>query len=285
MRPETSSDITRIVLFVLVIGALLAGSAWTLLPFLSGMIWATTIAVATWPALLRVQRFDRRTALAGGRDHDAPGAARVHRAVCARDQRAGRCGGAQPRGDERLPHAGTRCTAGVGCETFPCVGARLADRWQDHRRRRPRSAHGRSSNPTRASAAAWAIAATGGLGSTVVLILLTIVLLAILYSRARRRLAASSPFRIASAATPPSGRSSWSGRRSAASPWVCPDRADPVVARRRRAVVLRHSASRLADGPRLHSLHRTTRSGAGAAPAIGWLYWTGNIGWATALLI
>ena len=56
LRPEPSSDITRVVLFVLVIGALLLGSLWTLLPFLSGMIWATTIAVATWPLLLRIER-------------------------------------------------------------------------------------------------------------------------------------------------------------------------------------------------------------------------------------
>src|SRR4030095_5488972 len=61
MRPEGSTDITRVVLFVLVIGALLLGSFWTLLPFLSGLIWATTIALATWPLLLRVQH------LMGGR--------------------------------------------------------------------------------------------------------------------------------------------------------------------------------------------------------------------------
>ena len=53
MQPERSIDITRIVLFVLVIGILLA-ALWTLLPFLSGMIWATTIAVATWPTLLHL---------------------------------------------------------------------------------------------------------------------------------------------------------------------------------------------------------------------------------------
>src|SRR4029453_12812693 len=61
MQADRSTDITRIVLFVLVIGILLAGSVWTLLPFLSGLIWATTIAVATWPTLLQVER------LAGGR--------------------------------------------------------------------------------------------------------------------------------------------------------------------------------------------------------------------------
>ena len=61
MRPEASTDITRVVLSVLVIGVLLVGSLWTLLPFLSGLIWATTIVVATWPALVRLQR------LTGGR--------------------------------------------------------------------------------------------------------------------------------------------------------------------------------------------------------------------------
>jgi predicted PurR-regulated permease PerM len=61
MQSDRSPDVTRIVLFVLVIGILLAGSVWTLLPFLSGLIWATTIAVATWPTLLHLER------LAGGR--------------------------------------------------------------------------------------------------------------------------------------------------------------------------------------------------------------------------
>src|SRR5262245_25496109 len=56
MQSETSTDITRVVLFVLVIGVLMLGSAATLLPFMSGIIWATTIAVATWPLLLRVQQ-------------------------------------------------------------------------------------------------------------------------------------------------------------------------------------------------------------------------------------
>src|SRR5215207_66229 len=63
VHPEPSSDITRVVLFILVIGALLLGSLWTLLPFLSGMVWATTIAVATWPLLLRLERATGRRTL------------------------------------------------------------------------------------------------------------------------------------------------------------------------------------------------------------------------------
>ena len=61
MKSEASSDITRIVLLVLVISALLVGSAWTLLPFPDAMIWATTLAIATWPVLLRLE------GLTGGR--------------------------------------------------------------------------------------------------------------------------------------------------------------------------------------------------------------------------
>ncbi len=40
---------------VLVIALLLAGSLWTMLPFLGGLIWAATVVIATWPLLLRVR--------------------------------------------------------------------------------------------------------------------------------------------------------------------------------------------------------------------------------------
>src|SRR5262245_55176315 len=53
MKP--AGDITRIVFLVLFIGALLAGSFWTLLPFLGGLIWAATVVIATWPLLLKMR--------------------------------------------------------------------------------------------------------------------------------------------------------------------------------------------------------------------------------------
>src|SRR6476619_6286894 len=56
MKPTPSGDITRIVLIVLVIGLLLLGTIWTLLPFLGALIWATTITVATWPVLILLQQ-------------------------------------------------------------------------------------------------------------------------------------------------------------------------------------------------------------------------------------
>ena len=49
-------DLTRIVLTVLVIGGLMMASFWILRPFLGAIIWAIMIVVATWPAMLAVQR-------------------------------------------------------------------------------------------------------------------------------------------------------------------------------------------------------------------------------------
>jgi predicted PurR-regulated permease PerM len=53
--PWHSWDLTRIILAVVAIGGLIAASFWVLRAFLPAVIWATTIVVATWPALRRVQ--------------------------------------------------------------------------------------------------------------------------------------------------------------------------------------------------------------------------------------
>jgi predicted PurR-regulated permease PerM len=49
-------ELTRTTLGVLFVGALIAGSLWILWPFLPAVVWATTLVVATWPIMLRVQR-------------------------------------------------------------------------------------------------------------------------------------------------------------------------------------------------------------------------------------
>ncbi len=56
MNTQTSPDITRVTLLVLIIGLLLVASLWTLRPFVGALIWATAIVVATWPLLLWVQK-------------------------------------------------------------------------------------------------------------------------------------------------------------------------------------------------------------------------------------
>jgi predicted PurR-regulated permease PerM len=52
---EIQRDITRTVLAVLFIGALIGTSLWILLPFLGALIWAVTIVTATWPLMVSIQ--------------------------------------------------------------------------------------------------------------------------------------------------------------------------------------------------------------------------------------
>jgi predicted PurR-regulated permease PerM len=181
MRAEGPSDITRIILFVLVIGTLLLASLWTLLPFLSGMIWATTIAVATWPLLQRLER------VTGGRRALAVATMTLvvllvfivpfALAVSTMLDAAGRSPAVM---NDFL-------TKGLGpppawIEDIPVVGSQMADQWQTVASGGP-EALAEVLQPYGRSAAAWAIAATGGIGRMVVLILLTVVLVPILYSR------------------------------------------------------------------------------------------------------
>jgi predicted PurR-regulated permease PerM len=49
-------DLTRTTLSVICILMLIAGSLWVLLPFIAATVWATMIVVATWPILESLQR-------------------------------------------------------------------------------------------------------------------------------------------------------------------------------------------------------------------------------------
>ncbi len=49
-------ELIRSILVVTILGLLLAFSLWILRPFLPALIWATMIAVATWPLMLAVQK-------------------------------------------------------------------------------------------------------------------------------------------------------------------------------------------------------------------------------------
>src|SRR6266853_5144029 len=53
---EGGSDLTRTTLAVLFVAGLIAACSWILRPFLPAVIWATTLVVATWPVMLRVQQ-------------------------------------------------------------------------------------------------------------------------------------------------------------------------------------------------------------------------------------
>ena len=54
-RPAEPRDLTRTLLGVLCVGALIVATFWIVRPFLASAIWAMTIVVVTWPLLLRLQ--------------------------------------------------------------------------------------------------------------------------------------------------------------------------------------------------------------------------------------
>jgi len=55
-KPNAPFDVTQITLAVLFISMLILTSFWVLRPFLTPFIWASTIVLATWPFLLRLQK-------------------------------------------------------------------------------------------------------------------------------------------------------------------------------------------------------------------------------------
>ena len=284
MQSEASSDITRTVLFVLVIGALLAGSLWTLLPFLNGLVWATTIAIATWPALLRVQQFT------GGRRGMAvaimtiamllvfivPFSLAIGAVLNAADRSPAVMHDFLERGLSPPPDWVAK---------LPVFGTRVAERWQNLAAGGPQ-ALAQLLEPYGSAAAAWAIAATGGAGRLVVLVLLTVGLVAILYANGETAAGGALAF----------------ARRLGGETG---ERTTRLAAQAIRSVAL---------GVVLAALIQSVLAGVGLyvcgiphpglltaiafvlgiaqvgpvlvlVPAVIWLYWSGSTGWGTALLI
>ena len=55
-QPATvNHDITRTTLSILFIGILIAACFWVMSPFLTSLVWAAMIVIATWPVMLKVQ--------------------------------------------------------------------------------------------------------------------------------------------------------------------------------------------------------------------------------------
>ena len=63
LASASRQDLARVLLAVLSIGLLIAISLWVLLPFLGAMVWGVAIVAATWPLMLRLQAllFGRRS--------------------------------------------------------------------------------------------------------------------------------------------------------------------------------------------------------------------------------
>ena len=281
---KPTGDITRTVLLVLFIAMLLAGSFWTLLPFLGGLIWAATVVIATWPLLLRVR------AKTGKRPWLAvvfmtgvillvlivPFAMAISTLL-----------DVLHRGPEFL---GQYFTNGLGpppewLEKIPAVGQKLVAKWNEL------AAGGRegmieAARPYVGAAAQWVVAVTGGIGMMMVAILLIVVLVAILYSQGEiaARGALAFGYRLGGERGMEVMRLAAQAVRSVAlgvvvtalvqsvlagiALWICGIPSPGVFA----ALVFLLGIAQLGPLPIL-------------VPAIAWLYWTNEPVWGTVLLV
>jgi predicted PurR-regulated permease PerM len=175
-----SRDLTRVVLMVLFILALIATALRILAPFLLAIVWASTIVIATWPVLRKVQ------AVLGGRRGAAvavmvvvmllafilPAGLVVDSIVSNRETISGWLT-ALP--EMKIP------PAPAWVEKIPMAGATITTAWNELAEAGTRAIFVRLSPHTK-GAFAWVMSRVGGVGALFVQFLMTVGICGILYA-------------------------------------------------------------------------------------------------------
>jgi predicted PurR-regulated permease PerM len=180
MQQVARADLTRIFLVILIIAVLIAGSLWTLLPFLGALIWAATIVIATWPLLIKAQNW------AGGRRSVATALLTIVMLAIFIVPTGLAISVLIEGASEGLELVRNLAANGLSpppewLAKIPVVGAKLTARWQELAAGGPEAVSS-FLRPYVGSAANWVLATTGGLGGTALHFLLTVIIAAILYS-------------------------------------------------------------------------------------------------------
>jgi len=178
--PEIRHDLTRTTLAVLCIGGLIAASFLVVRPFLGALVWATTLVIATWPLMLKLQ------AAVGGRRGLAvtlmtiglllivvlPLSAAIGAIVINADRIMALIV-AVP--DFHVP------SAPAWLADIPLVGATAVERWAKVAGRDAAEIV-RLATPYVGTVTRWFVGAAGSAGGMVLHLLLTIALAAVLYA-------------------------------------------------------------------------------------------------------
>ncbi|MBW7901658.1 MAG: AI-2E family transporter YdiK [Rhodocyclaceae bacterium] len=282
--PAPRHDLTRTLLAVACIAGLVGASFWILKPFLGAAVWAAMLVVATWPLFLALERRlgDRRgpavaiMALALLLLLVVPLWLAIGTLVDNADRVADWGRTLAERGLPPPPDF---------VRALPLIGERLAGFWRETAAAGPEGLIGRAT-PYAANVGAWLAAEAGGVGVMLVQFLLVVALAAVMYGSGEA--AAAKLLRF--------------GRRLAGE-------------RGENAVVLAAQAIRgVALGVGVTAIVQTLLGGVGLAvagvpfagflsalmlmlciaqigpmlvllPAAGWLFWSGDTGWAIALFV
>jgi predicted PurR-regulated permease PerM len=176
-----SSDITRVTLAVLFIGALITASFWVFKPFLTSFIWATIIVVATWPVLFKLQAWlwHRRGLAVAAMTiilllvFVIPLTLAIFTIVGSADKVTGWVESLSTSTVPTMPDWVGR---------IPLVGKNIAARWQQITALPPEELSARLT-PYAKEALRWFMAKAGGIGMMILQFLLTVIISAILYAK------------------------------------------------------------------------------------------------------
>ncbi|HXZ50537.1 MAG TPA: AI-2E family transporter YdiK [Burkholderiales bacterium] len=279
-----TQDLARTVLAVLSLGGLIAVAIWVLKPFLPALIWAVMIVVATWPLMLKLQAY------LWGRRALAVTAMTLALlcvfivplllAVVTIAENADRIAGwLKTLAGMQVPPP-PHWIAGI-----PLVGERLASVWQQV------AVEGYSELAARAAPyvkdlGRWIVGHAGGAGAVFLQLLLTVILSAILYSvgedAAQRVLLFGR--RLAGARGEGSVRLASQAIRGVALGVVVTALVQSILGGIGVAIAGVPFAAVLTALMFMLAIAQI-----GPAPvlalSVGWLYWQGDNGWATALLV
>ncbi len=282
--PAGQLDLVRTVFAILFIAGLIATSFWILWPFLAATIWATTLVVATWPIMLRVQHrlWNRRPLAVAVMTvalllvFVAPFWLAVATIIQNFDSIVG-WGNAIV--SFKLP------PPPAWLDGIPLFGSEIASLWQRIRASGINEFAAKAA-PYAGSAAGWFVAALGGFGITIVQLLLTLVIAAAFYAGGDRAEMIVERFghRLAGARGRASVRLAGQAIRSVAL---------GVVVTALVQAVMTGIGLAIAGVPLAPVLTAVTfmlciaQLGAGLVliPAVVWLYWSGHPGWGTVLVV
>jgi predicted PurR-regulated permease PerM len=277
-------DLVRTMLAVLFTGGLIVTSFWILWPFLPATIWATTLVVATWPIMLRVQRrlWNRRPlavtvmTLALLVVFVAPFWLAFATIAQNFDTLVG-WGNAIVR--FRLPPPPD------WVHNLPLFSTQIATLWQKLEFSGVDELAAKFA-PYAGSAAGWFVGALGGLGITIVQLLLTMVIAAILYAGGDRAEMMAERFghRLAGISGREAVRLAGQAIRSVAL---------GVVVTALMQSIMTGAGLAAAGVPLPGVLTAVTfmlciaQLGPGLVliPAVVWVFWSGHLGWGIALLV
>jgi predicted PurR-regulated permease PerM len=284
MSADRSNDLARTLFQVLLIGALLAGVFAVLSPFLAALAWAATMVVATWPLLVRVQ------AGLGGRRWLAVAVMTIALLLLLIAPLYAGISTTL----EHLPEITARSQALVELagapppswvETLPLVGSSLAAKWRSLAEAGP-SALSVRLIPHLQDITGWLLGRVGGLGAIMIEFLLAIAIASVLYTHGETAAAGLRRFARRVGGEPTESALELAGQavRAVALGVGVTAIVQSVLAGLGLAVAGIPYAGALTAlvfvlciaqlGPLLVLL-----------PAIAWLYWQGESGWGTALLV